>query len=128
MRKSYRVNVFRSSDQSRASTMQSNVNDQEISQTIEESKTLVYSNLEKNFFSPKCVIFCLELRKICKKKHLRYIKFAFFLIRSLYKDSQLETRRRNCYSVTPHLDSKNPFEEENFPNFRQKTEIHKKNV
>lgn len=46
-------------------------------------------------FSPKCMIFCLVIRKIFKSNYLKHSKFAFYLMRSLYKESKLTSRKSN---------------------------------
>jgi hypothetical protein len=47
----------------------------------------------KHDCSPKSVIFCLALRKLYKSSYARYTKFTFFLIRSLFKETQINLRK-----------------------------------
>ena len=55
--------------------------------TSEESTQIISSLLSTENLSLKSVIFCLAIRKAYKNSASRYSKFAFYLMRSLYKES-----------------------------------------
>ena len=61
-----------------------------------ETINLASNNPEKDALNFKSVIFCLELRKSFNKMNLRYVKYSFYLMRSLFKETKVLSRRSSC--------------------------------
>lgn len=56
-------------------------------------------------YNPKYLIFCLMFRTIFKRAFLRYTKFAFYLMRSLYKEYSYTTRKSNVSEYNKSIKS-----------------------
>lgn len=85
--------LFYQSSAFQKSKMQSGLNSQYRSVTTEDRISLQPRDVESEKFQLKSVIFLLAIRKSVNNMHTRHLKFSFYLIRSLFKETKICRRR-----------------------------------